>query len=262
MRRQNRPESEASPLAWEQPEAFALRRPRGRSYRWTHGKRLDLMKSFRVLDPRSPADRSAWCEIWDRSPMQLPYAHPGYGDLLRPSDGRLYAAVREDAESTVLYPFVLRPIGDGPRHDITSPYGYGGPLHWGSADAEDVAERFWAGFDQWARSNAVVAEFIRFSLFDDVLPYPGMKRSRNLNFVCELPGTEDELWASLHKKVRQGVRRAQRMGLDIVVDTTNTRIDDFIRIYSGTMARRDSDDWYRFSDKFFDGLLTSMGTGR
>ena len=191
--------------------------------------------------------------------MQLPYAHPGYGDLLRPSDGRLYAAVREDAESTVLYPFVLRPIGDGQRHDITSPYGYGGPLHWGSADAEDVAERFWAGFDQWAQSNAVVAEFIRFSLFDDVLPYPGMKRSRNLNFVCELPGTEDELWASLHKKVRQGVRRAQRMGLDIVVDTTNTRIDDFFRIYSGTMARRESDDWYRFSEEFFEGLHAAMG---
>lgn len=191
--------------------------------------------------------------------MQLPYAHPGYGDLMRPSDGRLLAAVREDDESTVLYPFVLRPIDGGPLHDIASPYGYGGPLHWGNADAEEVAVRFWAGFDRWAKENAVIAEFIRFSLFDDVLPYPGVKRSRNLNFVCELPSTEEELWLSMHKKVRQGVRRAQRGGLEVEVDTTNARIDDFIRIYSGTMARRESDDWYRFGEAFFDGLLASMG---
>ena len=40
------------------------------------------MKSFRVLDSSSPADRAEWLEIWEQSPSRLPYAHPGVAELL------------------------------------------------------------------------------------------------------------------------------------------------------------------------------------
>lgn len=215
------------------------------------------MVSFRVLD--SVDDRKEWEEVWARSPMQLPYAHPGYGDLVCPPEGRLLAAVMEHNRSTVLYPFVLRSIDGGPKSDITSPYGYGGPLRWGPDSDAELASRFWAEFDRWAQDHGVVAEFIRFSLFDDVLPYPGTRRPRNLNTVSELPAAADDLWASLHKKVRQGIRRALRFEMEVEIDTRCSRLDDFVRIYSGTMERRASDDWYRFDREFFTRLISALG---
>src|SRR5699024_8497363 len=56
----------------------------------------------------------------------------------------------------------------------------------------------------------------------------------------------------------QGVRRARRADLEVEIDTENARIGDFIRIYSATMARRGSDDWYRFSEEFFDRLVNAL----
>ncbi len=191
--------------------------------------------------------------------MRLPFAHPGYGEVVRPAGGRLLAALLEVDGASVLYPFVLRPIDGSHLKDITSPYGYGGPLFWGTDDASGLSALFWERFDEWARENDVVSEFIRFSLFDDVLPYPGVTRPRNSNVVSTLPATADELWAGVHKKVRQGVRRAQRIGVETEVDTRCERIDDFIRIYHATMARRESDHWYRFDESFFADLLSALG---
>lgn len=212
---------------------------------------------FRVLD--SVEDRSEWVAVWERSPMQLPYAHPGYGDLVCPPDGRLLAAVMDLDHSTVLYPFVMRSIDGGPKNDISSPYGYGGPLRWGPDSDAELAWRFWEEFDRWAGDHGVVAEFIRFSLFDDVLPYPGTRRPRNLNSVSELPADEEELWAGLHKKVRQAFRRALRGEMRVEIDTDCSRLDDFARIYRGTMERRASDDWYRFDRAFFARLTSALG---
>ena len=217
------------------------------------------MKSFRVLDSSSPADRAEWLEIWEQSPSRLPYAHPGVAELLTEGTGRLLAAVRDTEGSTVLYPYVLRQIGDGPLHDIVSPYGYGGPLHWGVHDAGITAVPFWQAFEQWAEANDVVAEFIRFALVDELLPYPGATRARNLNYVARLPEDPEELWPAVHKKVRQAVRRAQRSGLTHCVDREGALLEDFVRVYTATMERNDSDEWYKFSESFFTRLHQEMG---
>lgn len=217
------------------------------------------MDSFRVLDPKSPTDREEWIAIWERSPTRLPYAHPGYGALVADDSGRLVAAVRDTPGSTVLYPFILRKIGDGAQHDITSPYGYGGPMHWGEHEADQAARPFWQAFEAWAEAQGVVSEFVRLALFEELLPYPGVTRARNLNFATTLPDTAEELWTGLHKKVRQGVRRALRMGLTTQIDTEGALLDEFVRVYTDTMERRGSDEWYRFDRAFFTRLQEEMG---
>ena len=76
------------------------------------------------------------------------------------SQFEMLAALLEVDGASVLYPFVLRPIDGSHLKDITSPYGYGGPLFWGTDDASGLSALFWERFDEWARENDVVSEFM------------------------------------------------------------------------------------------------------
>ncbi|GAA1549045.1 Acetyltransferase (GNAT) domain-containing protein [Brevibacterium sandarakinum] len=220
-----------------------------------------------VLNADVEADRSVWSRLWAASPMQSPFAHPDVCRLLSPGRATLMAAVWTEDSGHILYPFFMRSIegptrgGDGrfELRDIISPYGYGGPLHWGLADAAESAARFWADFDSWARDNNVVSEFLRCSLFDEeLLPYPGRLRQRQTNFVRDLTVSAEELWTGVLSKVRRNVRRAKREGVSAVIDTEGELIDEFLRIYLSTMDRRSSAQWYRFDREFFAGLHAAL----
>lgn len=215
------------------------------------------MRGFRVLDAAVPADREAWVRLWESSPMRLPFAHPAFAEpMLQPGE-RLEAAVCDSSAGRVLHAVVVRDV-PGFGSDLVSPYGYAGPLVWDAADVEALAVGFWDAFDEWAADAGVVSEFVRFSLVDDVLPYRGTTSPRLVNYVHELPDTEEALWSSYAPKVRQNARRAERSGVTVEFDHTGERLDDFLRIYLSTMIRHDSDAWYRFDARCFERLHEQM----
>lgn len=224
---------------------------------------------WQVWDADVDQHRQSWTDLWWKSPMQHPFAHPDVCRLLGPGNGRLMAATIVDGTGHVLYPFFVREIDPGesqdgdsgtfPRRDIVSPYGYGGPLHWGLDDVEASAKVFWAEFGTWARAQSIVSEFVRFSLFDeDVLPYPGPTRTRQANYVRELDVPAEDLWQGVESKVRRNARRALREGVSIIVDDRGAYVEDFLRIYLGTMDRCASAEWYRFDRSFFARLHAAL----
>lgn len=212
-----------------------------------------MTEDLRVLDPTEDSDRAEWHRIWAESSAQLPYAHPGIAGPLSSQGGRLLALTMRWKDSTVLYPLVLRDAGSALR-DITSPYGYGGALVHGDAPVAEIGRRFWTLFEQWARDERVVSEFVRLSLFSDVLPHPGRVRRRTLNYVRELPPDRDAIWSGSAPKVRQNARKALRAGITIRIAQDDSLLEDFERIYAGTMERHQSGSWYRFGHDFFAAL--------
>lgn len=229
---------------------------------------------WQIWDAEIEADRQAWADLWQSSPMQEPFAHPAVCSLLSPADGRLLAATMAVGEGHVLYPFFLRGVDrpttdassvedmtDGHLTDIISPYGYGGPMHWGLDDVEDAATVFWSKFDAWAHEHGVISEFVRFSLFSEsLLPYSGSgrTRSRQTNYVRDLRVSAADLTQQVAPKVRSNVRRALREGVTTVIDTEGEHLDDFLRIYIETMERLDSASWYRFERSFFERLHVAL----
>lgn len=217
-----------------------------------------------ILRAAETEERKAWTELWSSSPIQHPFAHPEVCALLGPAEGTLMAATMSLGGGRVLHPFFLRRIDGGTtagptRCDLISPYGYGGPLHWGFADVDEAARLFWTEFDAWAEDKGVVSEFLRFSLFaEEVLPYPGPIRQRQVNFVRDLTVTDDELLSLSAPKVRSNARRAVREGVTIEIDTQGELLDDFLRIYLSTMERRSSAAWYRFDRLFFERLQAAL----
>ncbi len=176
-------------------------------------------------------------------------------------------AVWESSDGSVLFPFILRdipPIGsptaDAALKDIVSPYGYGGAFVWGTMDVEAAAELFSDAFDKWASQNRVVSEFVRLSLFpNSILPFDGDTSVNQMNVVCDLSLDEEALWMGFEHKVRKNVNRARKSGVTVVVDEVGERVDDFVRIYEGTLDRRSARANYYFDIEFFKRVHEQLG---
>jgi hypothetical protein len=218
---------------------------------------------FRIWDADDEGDRRAWIEYWTGWPAREVFAHPDYLLLYAGHGARPLCAAYSTGGSHVLYPFLLRRLGDEPYcdpalregADITSPYGYGGRFAWGRPwDAEATAV-FQRRFDEWAAASRLVSEVARLSLFPEtLLPCPGSTRPVLDNVVRTLTLTPAELWKDFEYKVRKNIQRAQASGVTILIDEDGARLDDFLAIYAGTMIRRKASAAYAFPRDYFERI--------
>lgn len=217
-----------------------------------------------IWNARRTADATRWRAVHRAWPVREVFAHPSYVRLFAGERDEPLAAYAQTPSGFILYPFVLRPItaahlvgSEPPAYDITSPYGYGGAFHSG---ADEVAAKgFWSAFDDFCRSRQVVSEFTRLCLFEDRrLPYPGAAERKLVNVVRDLRTPQDQMWREVDHKVRKNVNKARRLGVHIDVDETGAHLDDFLRIYRGTMDRRNARAHFYFPRGFFEAIIHEL----
>lgn len=216
-----------------------------------------------VYSAREPSERGSWLDIWASSPGREPFSHPTFVELFAKPDQIPCVASFSQPGGGLLYPFILRPLsseawaGDDNRCDLISPYGYGGPFAWGTAVAG--AREFWDLFDAWANQRGVVTSFTRLSLFEENLPtLPTPPTVLFGNVVRDLQQEEDALWRDYAHKVRKNVNRAERAGLVVEVDADGSSLDDFVRLYTSTMDRREAQESFYFTPAFFLRIVREM----
>jgi hypothetical protein len=227
----------------------------------------ELSPTFQLWDAADAADRRAWLEAWTSWPDREVFAHPDYVRLYTGSGERALCAAQAVSGSFVLYPFLLRSLDREPYcvgslrgyTDTTTPYGYGGPFGWGEPWTSEAIGAFWSEFQAWATSARVVSEVMRLSLFPETLAAHGAE-SRVIaeNVVCEL-NPEEVLWKRFEHKVRKNVNKARASGVVVNLDGTGASLDDFLRIYSGTMSRRNAGEGYYFPREYFESIHESLG---
>jgi len=223
---------------------------------------------FQIWDAADPGHRLMWIDAWTKWPGRELHAHPDYVRLYAGKHARALCAAASTGGSHPLYPFLLNDLSAQPwceaslcgYTDISSPYGYAGPFQWGSPWEASRLSAFWEGFDSWARDARAVSEVVRFSLFPESLArYPGECRVISENVVRTIAG-EAELWRDVEYKVRTNVSRARASGVTVLHDRNATRLDDFIRIFHGTMDRRNAAEIYYFSRDFFQRILADLSS--
>lgn len=139
--------------------------------------------------------------------------------------------------------------------DLSTPYGYGGFWLEGE-DYEAVNE----SYDKYCRAQGFVSDFVRFHLFSDYQPrYNGISETHTHNVVRSLELSLDEILIDFEQKVRKNLKRATSFGLNIEIDTTGARLDDFLKIYYGTMDRTSANENFFFSREFFEALNEMNG---
>jgi CelD/BcsL family acetyltransferase involved in cellulose biosynthesis len=204
-------------------------------------------------------DAPVWEEIVRRVPHDF-YHRPAYVALSAEHEGGAARALLvEDGPRGMLLPLVIRPI-PGSTSDATSPYGYPGPLVWGTSEPGFESDAFRAGIEHLG-SEGVVALFVRLHPLLDAVPPVGVGRlvTHGETVSIDLSRSSDELLAQMRTNHRRDVGKALRSGYVARVDETWGHFDTFVRLYRETMERLSAEERYMFDESYFRKLRTALG---
>jgi serine/alanine adding enzyme len=157
-----------------------------------------------------------------------------------------------------VFAVIVREVAGGHR-DVTTPYGYGGPV-----SADEVAGEvrapgretgsFAPAYARWCAENGVVTSFARFH------PLYANHRYADGFELEELGGTvawrlDDDLRERMHRHHRRVVRKAEGAGVATTVQVAPPQLDQFVALYEETMERRAAASFYRFSTDYWSALV-------
>lgn len=192
----------------------------------------------------------------------LPEYHLAYA-LRIPNSTPLLWHYSEGA-NRFIYPFLLTQVhlnGEATGyHDISGIYGYTGPL------ATTAAPKFltaaWRAFDAYTEENNIIAEFVRFSPFNENqhFAHPGTDVSANRTLAYSYLTTEAELLEKLGPKTRNMLKKAERFGLASRELALPEYLPAFRALYDQTMARNNAPQFFLYDDAYYNHLL-QLGSG-
>ncbi|MFB5086094.1 GNAT family N-acetyltransferase [Psychrobacillus sp. PGGUH221] len=169
-----------------------------------------------------------------------------------------------DENGSVAYPFLKRKINNLNGiaiYDITTPYGYGGPLIEVTKSNEDLLIQFNVAFKKYCLDSCIVSEFIRFHPV--IENYWGIETVLETRYIrntiaIDLQKSED-LFATIPSKTRNMIRKAKRNNLSISKLSPEGSFSEFVSIYSQTMRRNNAIDYYFFDEEYFKSLFLNIG---
>ncbi len=146
--------------------------------------------------------------------------------------------------------------------DISSAYGYGGPLVDAPAERRaQVLAAFRSAFGAWCAEDGIVSEFVRSHPLlhtEEGLADHMELLAANETVVCRL-GTPDEHLAAMNSATRRNVRKAQRAGLQFAVEGGDAAYAAFLDLYLQTMRRRDAAAFYLFDERHLADFRELLG---
>ena len=146
-------------------------------------------------------------------------------------------------------------IDEGQYVDFSTPYGYGGWL----IDGESTEDLFKA-YDQWIEKNRIISEFVRF--------HPMVKNhvySSSFYEVIQLGevvhvdlSSPVDIWNNFISKNRNSIRKAIKNGIKIYNGRFPAIYQQFREIYNQTMDKDNAEDYYYFSERFYQSVLEDL----
>lgn len=177
-------------------------------------------------------------------------------------EGEAFLAVYREENSALLWPYLLRPIeGFGAENycDITSVYGYPGPLAKGASP--DCAHRGLSAVKEHWRSRNAVTAFTRLhpllgnhALLDGAAP----AEESGSTVAIDLRLSAEEIWRGYRKTLRYEIRRARKHGLKVTPDRDLAKLARFVDLYHETMTRNRAAPLYFFGFDYFTALFEAF----
>jgi hypothetical protein len=186
--------------------------------------------------------------------------------------GRSVLFTCQQGGALLVYPFRIRPLKEVPGlehfagwYDITTNYGYGGPLvvHGPGGPPPKFLSLATSALQDWCAEQAVVSEFCRFHpLLDTASNVPDGTMEVvpcNKTVWLDLSLSDDEMLRGMRKGHRYDVKKARKEGVRIEFSKKAEDIDAFTSIYQQTMQSVRASDYYFFDRSFFADTLTQLG---
>ncbi|HOO29186.1 MAG TPA: peptidoglycan bridge formation glycyltransferase FemA/FemB family protein, partial [Lachnospiraceae bacterium] len=151
-------------------------------------------------------------------------------------------------------------IEKGKYFDISSAYGYGGPLYE-TDNLSELKHEFFEIFTKYCADNNIITQFDRFHpLLDNHHFFEGYSELYKIRKTVHIDlKDEDTIWSGMDPKCRNMIRKAEKNLVEIVLDDEKETLSEFTRLYQGTMQRNGTSDYYFFSDKFFSDTISNLG---
>lgn len=154
---------------------------------------------------------------------------------------------------TLFLPFIQRDIPGAMARDLTSVYGYPGPLFNGPTN--ELRPFLDVAFHE-LRSLGYVSLFSRCSPFaisqDQTLPDVFYPLSKVVVIDLSLP--PDKQWNGYRGNLKRDIRKATESGLTCMRAGLEA-VPDFLRLYRGTMAKVGASTHYYFDERYVAALM-------
>jgi hypothetical protein len=203
------------------------------------------------------------------------YHLPGYAELCaKRVGGDALGAHISAAEGELFVPLVRQAIPsqllDG-WFDVSSPYGYPGPLlrfeeKVTSAARDRFVGRALESLCDELRERRILTAFLRLHplLTEPIEPFArvGQLVLHGRTVAIDLTMTETEIWHQVRPNHRTGIHRGIRLGHRVERDVGWTHLEQFASIYRATMDRVHAAPNYYFDVRHFEELRAALGPER
>ena len=211
-------------------------------------------------------DHAKWTGYLSSKPSFLMdvYFTPEYYKIFEDNgDGIAHCFVYKNGADIALYPFLLNKINDlgyvldKSYYDIQGAYGYNGVIS--STNDQAFVKNFYIAFYKYCKANSIIAEFTRFNpiLKNESFSSEYLNVSFNRHIIyLDLSNSYDEIYSGYSSAIKSNLRKAKNNDLRISVFYKSFPYkQEFIKMYIETMDNAGAEEFYYFSNKFFNGLF-------
>ena len=163
-----------------------------------------------------------------------------------------------DEDGSIVYPFIKRRI-DGASavyFDITTPFGYGGPVVRADGDPIALVDKFLESFSGYCRDERIIAEYIRFHpLFGNAAYF-----EKHLKLLPLYETYTIDLDRVLKTAQTSYISNSEELGIVVKKLGTVRHMFEFLVLYYSEVRRREeADSYYFFTEDYFEALISNMG---
>lgn len=167
-----------------------------------------------------------------------------------------------DKENFIALPIVIRPIENTDFFDITSVYGYAGPIYQFSQEyqQDNLLEFFRLEFINFCKEHNIVSVFSRLHPLIEqrnIIGDLGEIVDLNKTISIDLKLSADEQRKEYRKSLKSELNQLRRKEIFVKETDSQSEIDQFIAIYYETMDRVNATPNYYFSKEYFYDFLGS-----
>ncbi len=154
-----------------------------------------------------------------------------------------------------IYVYMKRKTSIDGYYDSITPYGYGGVLFDGDTCEENL-QTFWKAFVARMREEGIVDNFVRYHpVLANAVPMKSISIVIDLGKTVAMDlSSPDVIWSNITSKNRNMIRKAEKNGIEIHHGKGLELLHDFKYIYDLTMEKDHAEEYYFFSDAFYESI--------
>lgn len=209
-------------------------------------------------------DRARWDQlIAEFSNADIYFSHEYVMSALLLDKGEGLMFHFENPDGKIAYPVIKRTIENEKKlelYDITTPYGYGGPLIACTGDEEALLTAFRNELDAYCRRHHIIAEFMRFHpLLNNQTGFEKAMEISHISNTVAIQLQDGDMLSRLPGKNRNMIRKAIKNNVIIQKIDVEDNLEEFILMYYDTMRRNGAARYYFFKEDYFRKTIELFG---